>query len=95
MEIERMLYRRYKTSYADCETVAGSYDKATKTIEVMLPEGRKKKSGVRGQSYKYIEFTGVENATGRKVRCTIKATCRANAIKRLPKEYPSCTWDIS
>lgn len=42
MEIERMLYRRYKTSYADCETVLGSYDKATKTIEVMLPEGRKK-----------------------------------------------------
>lgn len=40
MEIERMLYRRYKTSYADCETVLGSYDKATKTIEVMLPEGR-------------------------------------------------------
>lgn len=34
MEIERMLYRRYKTSYADCETVLGSYDKATKTIEV-------------------------------------------------------------
>ena len=95
MEIERMLYRRYKTSYADCETVLGSYDKATKTIEVMLPEGRKKKSGVRGQRYKYMEFTGVENATGRKVRCTIKATCRANAIKRLPKEYPSCTWDIS
>ena len=49
MEIERMLYRRYKTSYADCETVLGSYDKATKTIEVMLPEGRKKKSGVRGK----------------------------------------------
>lgn len=24
MEIERMLYRRYKTSYADCETVVGS-----------------------------------------------------------------------
>lgn len=23
MEIERMLYRRYKTSYADCETVVG------------------------------------------------------------------------
>lgn len=46
MEIERMLYRRYKTSYADCETVLGSYDKATKTIEVMLPEGRKKKSGL-------------------------------------------------
>lgn len=86
MEIERMLYRRYKTSYADCETVAGSYDKATKTIEVMLPEGRKKKSGVRGQSYKYMEFHGVENATGRKVRAQSKphaeqtrsSACRMN-----------------
>lgn len=40
MEIERMLYRRYKTSYADCETVAGSYDKATKTIEVLRVKGK-------------------------------------------------------
>ena len=91
MTEERMLYRRYKESFSDCETVPGSYDKATKSILVIIPDGRMKKSGTRGQSYKYMEFHGVENATGRKVRCTIKATCRENAIKRLSK---TCTWDI-
>lgn len=92
MTIETMLYRRYKQHFSDCETVAGSYDKKRKTIEVLLPEGRLKPSGVRGQSYKYMEFTGVEIATGRKVRCTIKAISLGNAIKRLPKD---CTWDIA
>lgn len=91
MTIETMLYRRYKQSFADCETVAGSYNKSTKTIDVLLPDGRLKPSGVRGQTYHYMEFTGVEIATGRHVRCTIKATCRANAIKRLPSD---CKWDI-
>ena len=89
--IETMLYRRYKTSFSDCETVLGSYDKERKTIDVILPEGRMKPSGVRGQSYHWIEFSGVENATGRPVRCTIKAICRDNAVKRLAK---SCTWNI-
>lgn len=42
MKNERMLYRRYKTSYADCQTVPGTYDKATKTIVVIIPEGRMK-----------------------------------------------------
>lgn len=92
MTVERMLYRRYKQHFADCETVVGSYDKNNKTIEVMLPDGRLKPSGVRGQSFRYMEFTGIEDATGRAVRCTIKATCMTNAIKRLPKH---CTWDIN
>lgn len=30
-----MHYSEYKTRYADCMTVEGSYDKRTKTIEVM------------------------------------------------------------
>lgn len=30
----RMHYSEYKTNYADCKTVEGSYDKRTKTIEV-------------------------------------------------------------
>lgn len=92
MTTETMLYRRYKQHFADCETVFGSYDKERKTIDVLLPDGRLKPSGVRGQSFRYIEFNGVENATGRKVRCTIKATCRGNAIKRLPTD---CTWDLT
>ena len=92
MTTETMLYRRYKQHYADCETVAGSYDKEHKTIKVLIPDGRMKPSGTRGHSYHYIEFTGIETATGRKVRCTIKGTCRANAIKRLPTD---CTWDLT
>lgn len=92
MTIETMLYRRYKQHFSDCETVAGSYDEKRKTIEVLLPEGRLRPSGVRGQSFKHMEFTGSEIATGRKVRCIIKATCLGNAIKRLPKD---CTWDIA
>ena len=33
--IRRMHYSEYKRDYSDCETVEGSYDKRTKTIEVM------------------------------------------------------------
>ena len=32
--VERMLYRRYKTSFSDCEVIPGTYDKATKTIDL-------------------------------------------------------------
>lgn len=86
-----MLYRRYKTSFSDCETELGSYDPKSKTIIVLLPAGRMKPSGTRGRAFRYIEFIGTENATGRKVRCTIKAISLENAIKRLPSD---CTWDI-
>lgn len=89
--IEKMLYKRYKQHFADCQTVPGSYNEITKTIDVILPEGRMKPSGVRGQSYKYMHFDGVESLTGRKVNMTIKATCLENAIKRLPKD---CTWEL-
>lgn len=91
MTIETMPYRRYKQHFADCETVLGSYNKTHKTIDVLIPEGRMKPSGVRGQSFRSIEFTGTEKATGRSVRCTIKAVCLANAIKRLPTD---CIWNI-
>ena len=33
--IRRMHYSEYKEYYSECETVANSYDKKTKTIEVM------------------------------------------------------------
>lgn len=33
--LRRMHYSEYKTNYSDCETVSGSYDKQTKTIEVL------------------------------------------------------------
>lgn len=57
MTVERMLYRRYKTSFSDCEIVPGTYDKATKTIEVEIPEGRMKKSGVRGKRFHWMYLT--------------------------------------
>lgn len=38
--IVRMHYSQYKNEYADCQTVEGSYDKATKTIEVMTKVAR-------------------------------------------------------
>lgn len=38
--IVRMKYAEYKTSYSWCKTVEGSYDKSTKTIEVMTKVSR-------------------------------------------------------
>ena len=92
MKTIRMKYRQYKTSYSDCDTMPNSYDKATKTIEVLIPDGRIKNSGVRGESYKHLWFNGTDNKTGKPVRICIKAICVQNAIKRLPKD---CTWDLS
>ena len=36
--IKRISYRQYKTDYYDCETVKGSYDSTTKTIEIIVPD---------------------------------------------------------
>lgn len=49
MAIERMLYSRYKRSFSDCKIIPGTYHKDSKTIAVEIPEGRMKKSGVRGK----------------------------------------------
>ena len=96
MKNERMLYRRYKTSYADCQTVPGTYDKATKTIVVIIPEGRMKKSGVRGQRYNYYHINGVDKSTGKSVTVTVKAICIANAIKQLHRNYDkNIEWDLN
>ena len=92
--VVRMLYRQYKKSYADCKTVPGSYDKGNKSIEVIVPDGRMKPSGTRGQSYEYIWFDGVD-VEGKPVRVCIKAVSTENAVKRLAREYPTCTFDLS
>lgn len=52
--IIRMPYRQYKNAYADCQTVCDSYDSSSKTIEVIVPEGRLKPSGVRGKRFRTI-----------------------------------------
>ena len=96
MTEERMLYRRYKTAYADCQTVPGTYDKATKTIVVIIPEGRMRKSGVRGQRYNYYRFNGVDQTTGKSVEVKIKAICGENAIKQLRRDYDkNIKWDLN
>ena len=100
MAEERMHYARYKKHFSDCEALAGSYDEATKSIIVLLPEGRMKKSGTRGQRYAYIRYDGVEKSTGRKVHTVIKAVSRENAVKQLLKitdvewELESCDKEI-
>lgn len=38
--LRRMHYAEYKRSYSDCKTVDGSYDKHTKTIEVLTKVSR-------------------------------------------------------
>lgn len=96
MKEERMLYRRYKNAYADCKTVPGTYDTIEKTIIVLIPEGRMKKSGVRGQRYNYYRFSGIDKKTGEKVETTIKAITGENAIKQLLRDYDkNIEWDLS
>lgn len=92
-QIVRMLYSRYKNHYSDCETVWDSYDKKSKTIEVIVPEGRMKPSGVRGQTFKHMMFVGIENDTGRQVKVWVKATCADNARKQLKMYYPGITFE--
>ena len=66
-----MKYARYKRFYADCD-VLNDYDKNSKTITVIVPEERVKKSGVRGRHYIYYRFKGVENATARRQKLLLK-----------------------
>lgn len=35
-KIERMSYKKYKTKFADCETIKNSYDEYSRTIEVII-----------------------------------------------------------
>ena len=53
-EVVTMPYRNYKLHYADCKKIPDSYDAVHKTIDVIVPEGREKKSGTRGRQYDYF-----------------------------------------
>lgn len=92
--IYTMKYSRYKSAYSDCKTVPGTYNKQYKTIDVDIPEGRMKPSGTRGQTYRYMWFNGRDLKTGQSVRVCVKAVSIQNAVKRLPKEYPNCQFDL-
>lgn len=90
-----MKYSRYKSAYSDCKTIPGTYNRWLKTIDVDIPEGRMKSSGTRGQRYRYMQFNGKDLKTGNPVSVFIKAVSVQNAVKRLPKEYPTCQFDLS
>lgn len=90
MEKVRMRYGAYKEHYSDCKTEYGSYDEHSKTIIVLVPEGRMKPSGVRGKRYLYLRYEGTERATGRHVEVTVKAMSLENAEKQLKMYYPDC-----
>lgn len=81
-QILTMEYRNYKEHYSDCETLAGSYHDETRTIDVIVRNGRLKPSGVRGQHFSDYLF---EHPSGR-CRC-IYAVSPENAYKRLEKEF--------
>lgn len=92
----RMKYSQYKKHYSDCKTVPGTYDATEKSIVVLIPEGRMKNSGSRGQRYNYYRFSGIDKKTGKKVEATVKAITGENAIGQLNRNYDkSIEWDLS
>jgi len=80
-EVRTMPYRQYKQHYADCEIVNGSYDERNKTIEVIIPEGREKPSGVRGQRFSGYELWAQDSA-GKAFHICYRAVSRENAMKQ-------------
>lgn len=95
-----MPYKQYKEHYSDCETIIDSYDTHEEensrrirgfippTIEVIIREGRLKKSGVRGERYSgYM----LQNENGETV--TYRAVKEENAIRRANKEHPGHEWE--
>lgn len=85
MTQERMLYSRYKQRYADCETLH-DYDPITKTITVLIPDGRMKPSGTRGRTYKYFEFRIVDPRSGQEYTATAKAVDWPHAKRQWERE---------
>lgn len=85
-----MPYSQFKAHYADCETVAGSFDRhdsehdtGVATIQVIIREGRLKNSGVRGKHFHGYEFKW--KRTGGK--CCFRAVSLENAWKQLAKSF--------
>lgn len=96
--IWEMPYRQYKEHYADCETVAGSFNRhlnaygepvSETTIEVIIREGRLVPSGVRGQHFKTYHF-----AVEGKGLAAYKAVSRENAENRLHKDFPGAAYEL-
>lgn len=89
-QVIRMKYSTYKEHYSDCETVYDSYIKGNASVEVIIPEGRMKNSGVRYEHFSGYQFT---NEAG-EVVC-YKAVSEENATKRVNKEFPNHSWECT
>ena len=82
---ERMLYRRYKEHFSDCETVPGTYEKSTKSIIVIIPEGRMKPSGVRGKHFYGFELMATDENEKKMLVC-LRAVSLENALKQISRD---------
>lgn len=91
MEKMRMRYAQYKKHYADCKTEPGTYDKDTKSIVVLVPEGRMKPSGVRGQRFHGYQLWLVK-PDGKYGFCTYRAVSEENAMKQHSKVCKENGW---
>lgn len=89
--IMKMPYRQYKKHYSDCKTVTGTYDDVYKTIEVVVPDERIKKSGVRGKCFSGYHLWFI-NAAGEKHYCVYRAVSKENAMKQHVKTCKQEGW---
>ena len=82
----KMPYRQYKEHYSDCETVVGSYllKNGNSYVDVIIPEGRLKASGTRGQRYSTYTF----KFNNGKI-FNIRAVSIGNALKQMKKHFPN------
>ena len=81
VRIVNMRYGVYKERYADCKTVKGTYDERWKSIDVIVPNGRMKPSGVRGKHFHGYELW-LEDENGKFGYCTYRAVSSENAMKQ-------------
>lgn len=79
--IVRMRYSAYKKHYSDCKTVPGTYDSDARSIEVYMPDGRMKASGVRGHHYLYFRLKAIDS-DGDEIEIPYKAINFPNAYKQ-------------
>lgn len=90
--IKRISYHQYKTDYYDCETVKGSYDSSTKTIEVIIPEAT---LTFRGKQWKHSGNGYYLIGSKVCVRCWNSGE-KANFLVELlgAKPFEQSTWTI-
>lgn len=81
----RMKYSAYKQRYADCRTVPGTYDANSKTVEVIVPEGRMKPNGVRGQRFDSYRFWYTSSDGGKPCEMYFRAVSAENAERQFKK----------